>query len=119
MGAVSADRRRDGRSRRLPPGGGCLICGEARPELLHFHHPSTRELDPETVGLRCLTHHREADLAREANGCNARNVPDDPILRIVAAMRGRAAEFALLAQAERQAADVLERYWLSEQGGRP
>lgn len=116
MGAVSADRRRDGRARRLPPGAGCCICGESRPELLHLHHPSTRELDAPTVGVRCILHHREADCVREAAGCSARNVPDELVLRLVAALRGRAAEFALLAAAERRAADELERLWLGQQG---
>jgi hypothetical protein len=109
---IPADRRRDGRARRLPPGAGCVVCGEARPELLHLHHPSTRELDPETVGARCLTHHREADLAREGAGCMARALPGDPVLRIVAAKRGRGAELVLLGKAELREADALERAWL-------
>jgi hypothetical protein len=115
-GPVSGDRRRDGRARRLPPGAGCCVCGETRPELLHLHHPSTRELDALTVGVRCILHHREADLAREGAACTARSVPDDPLLRLVAAFRGRAAELTLLADAERWAADELERWWLSQQG---
>jgi hypothetical protein len=112
---IRSDRRRDGRARRLPPGAGCVVCGEMRPELLHMHHPSTSDLDERTVGVRCLTHHREGDLAREGAGCGAWSVPTDPVLRYVAAMRGRGAELALLAQAELRAADELERLWLARE----
>ena len=89
-----------------------MVCGETRPELLHLHHPSTRELDPPTVGLRCLAHHREADLAREDAGCPARALPLGSVERQIAALRGRGTELVLLGQAELRAADELERWCL-------
>lgn len=108
---MRSDRRREGRARRLPPGGGCVVCGEARPELLHLHHPVTKDIDEAAVGLRCLTHHREADLAREDAGCHALAPPRTVPERVIAAARGLAAEHRLLADGLERWADDLERFF--------
>jgi hypothetical protein len=90
-----------------------VICGETNPELLHMHHPATGELDAGAVGLRCLTHHREADLAREDGGCPAKAVAETVPERAIAADRGLAAELRLLARGLQRRADELERFLLA------
>jgi hypothetical protein len=60
--------------------------------------------------LRCLTHHREADLAREDAGCQANAIPQTLPERLITADRGLAAELRLLADGLERRADDLQRF---------
>ena len=54
---IAADRRRDRRRRKLPPGAVCAVCGEADIDVLEVHHAMGRAASKEATVVLCRNCH--------------------------------------------------------------
>jgi hypothetical protein len=115
------DRRRSSRQRKLGPGAACAICGIRNEEalLLHRHHVGLEGNDPAVVCVLCLNDHAIAqERLRSIGLCEWEGLTESPIERQLAARRGRADFWRLLAESEDKDVETTEAFlaWLDAEG---
>jgi hypothetical protein len=106
---IANDTRRSKRSRKLPTGAACCLCGESDVHCLievevprswlEVHHVVTRAVNTQLLAVLCLTHHAKATALQWDVGALTREPAGSFLERMTRAMYSLGSFFELLAQA--------------------
>lgn len=115
---IGADLRRARRTRKLPAGAACALCGETNPivldqgkrpkSLLEVHHVAGWTNDPDLVVVLCLNCHMKATFEQLDVGIFAAGELSSQLELIPLMLRSIASFFELLVETFYRSADVIE-----------